>query len=1114
MTAGKNPAPPVTYGGVRKGPNRMRILHATILILTLCAVTATSQETYFGKNKVRYKNFEWNFIQTRHFDIYFYEDAYQTAKFSAACLESAYVEVTAELNYVIQKRIPVFVYNSHSDFQQTNIIPNLISEAIGGFTEAFKNRMVVPANGSYEDLRHVLHHELTHAIIYDMLFGGALGTLALQRHLFDLPGWFAEGYAEYSSRMGWDYFSDMFIRDATINNYLAPPEYIEGYIAYREGQAMIDYLVQRYGIEKLGELLQKGKIHLTMAKAMKAALNISEEEFYKGFAKEMKRRYWPEIARRKEPDDIATQLTHAQKDGSYFNEKPVYTPEGDKLAIFTDKRDYTEIVLVSALDGHELTRLIKGERNGDLESLHSYVSGLSFSPDGRSMVFVAKSKGKDALFLFDVLHKKIYRRKRFDYRSIVSPAWSPDGKAVAFSALNGANRDLFVWNMESDAVQQLTDDRFDDGSPSWIPKTTQIVFSSDRPHPVRPMMNSFGHPASDSTFLRPGGFEYGDYNIFRIDLTTKTISPVDVGPGANHTPVVSPDGKRIAFISNRNGIDNLYVGHLDTVSYHAVTDILTGIQSMSWSPDGQKLAFEAFHNGSFDIYVLKDLVPAGDGGVLALTDFALGKYNQVRPGPAAVAANDSMRTDTSATIPSDSSAAASPDTPAPADTILATADTTHSAAKDTGAAVVPSQSGIVGDDYVFVSKGKVDPLDSLMTDVTDTAGGRMHQTEPASFDSVPPTLPSGEFSIHKYKVKFTPDFVGGGFSYNTFFGLSGQSFFVFSDYLGNHQIIVGFDLVNTIDQSNVQAYYLNSERRTNYGVGVFHSKNFYIDNNDYLFSDRFYGFEGFISRPFSTFSRVELIGAEYFIDRRYLDFGDTRKPSSTQVTTGTISLIHDNVLWGYTGPINGRRAKLSVSSGIDLFDSRKLTFQSVEFDYRKYWHIKNAFSAAVRVSGGLSEGRTPKRYFLGGTTNWIGSRTLDASVYEVENLYFSEVVTPLRGVPYYGLSGDRYGLVNAEFRFPLVRLLALGFPLPLVLGNVMGVAFTDVGATWYGGDFKGVVTDPNGSQHLNDIHTGFGCGMRLNVLGFALLRYDIAWTTDFAKVSDRPSHYFSLGADF
>lgn len=1099
-----------------KGNEQMRLRHAIILILALCASGAFGQETYFGKNKVRYKDFEWSYIQTRHFDIYFYEDAYQTAKFSAAVLESSYVQITAELNYVIQRRIPVFVYNSHGDFQQTNIIPNLISESIGGFTEAFKNRMVVPANGSYEDLRHVLHHELTHAVIYDLIFGGSFGTISLQRRLFDLPSWFAEGYAEYSSRFGWDYFSDMFIRDATINGYLAPPGYIEGYIAYRQGQAMIDYLVEKHGLAKLGELLQKGKVHLTMAKAMKAVLNTTEEEFYKGFAKEMKRRYWPEIARRKEPDDIATQLTHAQKDGSYFNEKPVFSPEGDKIAIFTDKRDYTEIILVSALDGRQLDRLVKGERNSDLESLHSYVSGMSFSPDGRSMVFVSKSKGNDALFLFDVNKKKIYRRKRFEYRSIVSPVWSADGKAVAFSALDGDKRDLFVWNIERDEARQLTDDRFDDGSPSWIPNANRIVFSSDRPHPVGVSMNSFGHPSSDTGIVKPGDFEYGDYNLFQIDLATLSVSPLNVGPGANRWPTVSPDGKRVAFISNRNGIDNIYVAYLDTVKYHAVTDILTGIQAISWSPDGQKMAFQAFHNGSFDVYVLKDLIPAGDGGVLPATDFALGKYTQVRPQPAIVAAKDSSAHDSTDAALTDSVSATPTESLVSADSAQTVSDTVKVAESDSVTTAASPKSGIIGDEYVFVSNRKEDPLDSLMTDIPDSTLDFNQHREPVAFDSIPPQLPSGEFSVHKYKVKLTPDFVGGGFSYNTFFGLSGQSFFVFSDYLGNHQIIVGFDLVNTIDQSNVQAYYLNSKKRTNYGFGIFHSKNFYVDNNDFLFSDRFYGFEGFVSRPFTTFSRVELIAAEYFIDRRYYDYdlGETRKPRSTRVTTGTISLVHDNVLWGYTGPINGRRSKLSVSSGIDLFNSRNLTFRSVEFDYRKYWHIKGAYSAALRVSGGLSGGKTPKRYFLGGTTNWIGSRTLDSAVYDVENLYFSEIVTPLRGVPYYGLSGDRYGLVNAEFRFPLVRILALGFPLPLVLGNVVGVAFTDIGASWFGDNFRGVTTDSTGSRRLNDIHTGFGCGMRLNVLGFALLRYDIAWSTDFDKVSGSPSHYFSLGADF
>ena len=167
---------------------------------------------------------------------------------------------------------------------------------------------------------------------------------------------------------------------------------------------------------------------------------------------------------------------------------------------------------------------------------------------------------------------------------------------------------------------------------------------------------------------------------------------------------------------------------------------------------------------------------------------------------------------------------------------------------------------------------------------------------------------------------------------------------------------------------------------------------------------------------------------------------------------------------------------------------------------------------ALRFAGGASFGQTPKLYFLGGTTNWIGDRTLDARVYEVENLYFSDVVTPLRGFPYYDLIGDRYGLMNWEFRFPMIDYFAMRFPLPLQLSRVQGVIFTDMGAAWFGSDFK-VGTSQGGSSRLLDIKTGFGFGMRAN-LGFLVLRYDLAWSTDFDRISDKPSYYFSFGADF
>jgi len=1102
----------------------MRKATLLALILTILFSSLTlSQETYFGKNKVRYKDFDWSFIQTRHFDIHYYEEAYPIAKFAAAVMESSYVAISMELSYKIQKRIPVFLYNSQNDFQQTNIISGLLPEGVGGFTTVSKNRIVAPFNGSYEDFRHVLHHELTHAVTFDMLYGNLFTSLLSQRRLFDMPLWFAEGYAEYSSRGQWDYFTDMFIRDATINNYLTPPDYLGGYLAYRQGQAMVKYIADKYGEHKLGEFLQRGKHLLSVNKALKATIGVEMKDFWEDFSKEMKRRYWPDIAIRKEADEIAKQLTHAREDNSYFNEKPAFSPKGDKIAIFTDVSDYTEIILISALDGTRIKKLVKSERSADIESLHSYVSGISFSPDGTKIAFVAKSKGKESLLFYNLEKDKVYKKKRTKFHNIISPAWSPDGNKIAFSALDRHKRDIYVYDLERDEFEQITDDRFDDVEPSWMPDSRTIIFSSDRPHPQNPPDNFLGHSYLKAVAVNPGDFQYGIYNIFKVVLTSHRVTPVDVGPGPNKNPIVAPNGNKIAYISNRNGIDNIYIGYLDSLKNYAVTDLLSGVRSISWGPNSDKIAFSAFYQGSFDIFVLDKLVPAGDNGVLTPTDFVLGKY--APPGfdkkaapvePAEDIALIAAVADTTETVPGieidyetypltgDSAAAESDSTGLPADTTLARTD------GDTAI----TETGTYDDEYVYVSDKKSDPLDSLLINLPDDSTEFLTGIEePPSFDSIAPALPSGEFAIKKYKVKFTPDYMGGGFMYDTFFGLQGQSYFVFSDYLGNHQILVATDLVNTIDQSNVQAYYFNYKNRINLGAGLFHTNNYYLDNDDHLFSDRFYGLQLFFRRPFSLFSRLELTTAQYFIDRKYHDYDDPRENRSSKVSKATFAYVTDNILWGHTGPVNGRRAKLSLEGGKNLFDTEDIEFYSVDFDYRKYWHWSKTFTFAFRMSGGASFGNTPKLYFLGGTTNWIGTRTLNDMVYDVENLYFADVVTPLRGVPYYELSGNRYGLVNMEFRFPMIQYFAMRYPLPIVLGNINGAIFYDMGSAWYDDDFKGG-TSQNGSSRLVDIRTGFGFGMRANLFGFLLLRYDLAWATDFDSVSDKPTYYFSFGADF
>ncbi|MEK9135699.1 MAG: peptidase S9, partial [Bacteroidota bacterium] len=146
-------------------------------LLLLLNMDTFGQDTQFGKNKVQYTKFNYYFIQSDHFDLYFTEGGESLAEFTAAAAESAYARISKSFRYQLVNRIPFIVYNSHNDFQQTNVISEYLEEGIGGVTELFKNRVVIPFEGDYKKFRHVIHHELVHAVINDMFYGGSIQSI-------------------------------------------------------------------------------------------------------------------------------------------------------------------------------------------------------------------------------------------------------------------------------------------------------------------------------------------------------------------------------------------------------------------------------------------------------------------------------------------------------------------------------------------------------------------------------------------------------------------------------------------------------------------------------------------------------------------------------------------------------------------------------------------------------------------------------------------------------------------------------------------------------------------------------------------------------------------------
>jgi len=188
-----------------------------LLIFSLIVSSSTAQFLlfpYYGKNKVLYEKFDWHHYETDHFDIYYYDKDIETLKTVAEFAESAYQRISNELKHSIPKRVPIIYYNTHTDFEQTNLYPGQVPEGIIAFAERILYRIVLQGDMSLDILQDLIEHELTHIFEYSILYGSQAGPIYDVRQP---PGWVFEGYSEYNTG-NWRPISEMIIRDAILND--------------------------------------------------------------------------------------------------------------------------------------------------------------------------------------------------------------------------------------------------------------------------------------------------------------------------------------------------------------------------------------------------------------------------------------------------------------------------------------------------------------------------------------------------------------------------------------------------------------------------------------------------------------------------------------------------------------------------------------------------------------------------------------------------------------------------------------------------------------------------------------------------------------------------------
>ncbi|MFN2635779.1 MAG: hypothetical protein ABR585_01970 [Gemmatimonadaceae bacterium] len=1049
-----------------------------IAAVFLCATRLDAQQ-YFGMNQVQYKHFNWRVIETEHFLVHYYPEERAAAMQAARMAERSYARLSRVLDHQFREKKPIILFSSRSEFGQNNVTGDL-GEGVGGVTEASRHRLILPLTGDLGSFEHVLAHEMTHEFQYDIFARGKAGANLQTLNQIDPPLWFMEGMAEYLSIGPVHPLTASWLRDAAVNGNIPTIEQMterpDKYFPYRYGESLWEYVGERWGDAAIGEILQNSTT-LGIARAFQRQLGLTLHELSDDWREAINAKYLPQAAVLDRPRSFSQPLLTEKRSGGQIFLAPSLSTDGNRIAFLSNGNEkrgelFIDLWLADARTGKRIKRLVESTLNPNFEELRLLYSQSAFSNDGRTLAFTAQREGKDVLYLMDVASASVKKRLDLPIDAIWSPTWSPDDRQIAFSGTHGGITDLYIIDADGKNLRQLTNDMYGDLQPAWSPDGTRIAFASDR------------GPESNLANLK-----FAKWRIAVLNIQTGAIDVLPNQGGLNLNPAWSPDGRQVAFVSDRTGIPNIFLFDFADQQHYQLTNVLGGVSAIteyspaiSWARGADRIAYTNYEKGDYTVWTIDNPRALKRTAFRPTTSLVA----SILPEPQLKTSLDSVTL--------------RPRTGEPTSTYRAATGSRESS-------VLPAGQ-VTETDASSIASLNADP-DFALPDTT-------------------------RFKEYGYHVSFHPDYIADpSVGYTPNYGnFSGGTAFVFSDLLGNHQLAVSANVYGKLTDASVFLGYANLSHRLQYttgvsqdpvyvpltgGCGVNPANNIQTCQSDYL---RYVVRNVFLvgQYPFNRFSRFETglqlnsIGESivrvsqdcFGFSCGEVQFDKQQSFPTINYVTPSTAFVSDNTLFGTTGPVIGRRMRFQASQSLG-----KLNFSDFLVDYRRYDPIIfNTLTIATRflssVSVGRDEGFFPK---------YIGRPDFIRG-YDRANFSFvdcTSVIGQTSTCNNAQLAGSRVAVFNAELRFPVIRRFDIGssFGLP----PVDGLFFYDAGLAWSKGQKPHLGSAPIGNDpSLNRYPlASYGAGLRVNLFNLAILRWDYARPLIGQR---KPNWTFSLGASY
>ncbi len=1051
----------------------------------------------FGKSRVQFQDFLWQYYRFDRMETYFYKGGRDVARYVAMSAHRHMEELEKEFDFTVDDRLQFIVYNSLTDFRQSNIgVTGDEEYNIGGVTRIVGTKIFVYNEGDRALLDRQVRTGIAQVLLDQMMYGGNWKEVLKNSTLLNLPEWYSKGIVAYTAGP-WDAYTASRIRDGVLSGRYDKFNRLAGEEAAIAGRAIWTYVADVYGPSVIPNILYMTRVSRNAESGFLFVLGVSLKTLTEECRDHYKARFAAEDGER---DEVKLEELPIRTRGTRVYSQFKLSPDGRQAAWVSNELGQYKVWLYDIAE-RKTERLIKGEQRLNRIVDRSFPV-LAWHPSSRALSIAVERKGELYLKTYTLDDGKITTRPVFMLEKILSMAYSDDGQTIIFSAVREGRTDLYLYHVIGNRQEQLTDDQYDDLDPRFVDGGRSIIFSSDR---------------TDDTLRANADVAPGNHakDVFLFDLATRSpiLTRLTSTPDANEVQPAAYDSTGYTCLSDVDGVMNRWlirydsaISHIDTAIHYRyfsrlqrATDLKRSILEQEMVPGRGRYAQLVFSNGRYHFHVGRTTeAEVGDA------------HGPDQPGP------EPRESATGGAVTNDMSPVVKVDPEGP----------------PAGGDVVDIRDYVFSDEVPGApAKEEEHPADEVV------------QAVPAARDSV--RAPLAFPQQRNYNVNFATDEVltqidnsysdqfyqpfTGPASLNP--GISGLMKMAASDLFEDHKIVGGFRLALDLNNNDYLLSYANLKSRMDKEVTFQRQALQGISDLGVvkLITHRVsYG----LSWPFTELSSLR--GTLMYRNDRYVvqstDLLSLNYPDlHDQMAGARLEYVFDSSIPRGLNLYTGWKLKLFAEHYVDPEQFNhpqevKTDMEVVGFDIRNSMTVHRNIIWVNRLAQSSSFGSRRLIYFLGGVDNWMFAKVDPSIPIDFDqNYWYQTLGSPMRGFYYNARNGSSFAVFNTELRVPVFRYL-LNQPIRSdLIQNFQVVVFGDAGTAWTGWDpysedntFNTQVVEQNPltitiKNQREPVLAGYGFGLRSRLLGY-FVRADWAWGVDDGVVLPAV-FYFSLSLD-